>query len=118
MGFREQLSEARLFPGWLIQSLHKSSPLLVIENEMRLIRESLFRFFARGAEDKVGDFDPLPASRHFDETLLTGSGAKLEAPVSWLFECRDRHNGEPFQLYFQCTPRVKLSPNQRPTRQP
>ena len=87
MRFRKQFSETRLFPGRLVQSLHKSLPLLVVENETRLIRERLFSFFAGGAEDKVGDIDPLPAGRHFDERFLTGSGAKLEAPVSWSFWC-------------------------------
>ena len=85
-GFRKQFSEARLFPGRLVQRVHKTLPLLVVENEARLIRESLFSFFAGGAEDKVGDIDPLPA-RHFDERFLTRSGAKLEAPVSWSFGC-------------------------------
>ena len=82
MGFRKQFPEARLFPGWLVQSLHKTLPLLVVENEARLIRESLFSLFASGAEDKVGDIDPLPAGRQFDESFLTGRGAKLEASVS------------------------------------
>ena len=82
MGFRKQFSKTRLFPGRLVQSLHKTLPLLVVENEARLIRESLFSFFAGGAEDKVGNIDPLPARRHLDESFLTGSGAKLEASVS------------------------------------
>ncbi len=87
MGFRKQFSETRLFPGRLVQSLHKTLPLWVVEDEKLLIGESLFSFFAGGAEDKVGDIDPLPAGRHFDEGFLTRSGAKLEAPVSRSFGC-------------------------------
>ena len=58
---------------------------LVIENEPRLVCEGFLGLFTSGADDKIRDVDALAPGGDFDESLLAGSGAELEAPVSWLF---------------------------------
>jgi hypothetical protein len=85
MGLGKQSFEARFFLWGSVERLHELFPLILIENETRLIRESRFRFFTGRTDDEVGHVDALTLGRNSDEGFLAGSGAELQAPVSWLF---------------------------------
>lgn len=80
----EQLPEAWLFLCRSIQRSHERLPLLVVEDEARLVRQRLLSLLASTAQNELGDVHSLAFRCHLYQFLFRRSRAQLESTVSGL----------------------------------